>query len=104
MIHAQYRVWVINHNHNIYEVHMSRYKVLARGKVDEALELRVFKNEDEEYEIRAFFYDRYISDEYFSNYETDLESAIGTMNAEVKWHIANPDFIGNTDKFDIRCS
>ena len=78
-------------------------EVLARGKVDETLELRVFLNEYDEYEIRAFFYDRYISDEHFANYETDLESAIGTMNAEVIWHKKNPDKIGDADKFDV-CS
>tara|TARA_R100000656_G_scaffold3277_1_gene4993 strand:+ start:54 stop:296 length:243 start_codon:yes stop_codon:yes gene_type:complete len=78
-------------------------RVLAKARVDEALELRVFKNEDEEYEIRAFFYDRYVSDEFFSGYESDLESAIGTMEAEAKWHIANPDMIGSADKFDV-CS
>ena len=78
-------------------------EVLARGEVDETLELRVFKNRDGEYEIRAFFYDRYISDEHFSGYESDLESAIGTMNAEVIWHKKNPDKIGDADKFDV-CS
>ena len=73
------------------------------GQVDNDLELRIFKNECDEYEIRAFFHKRYISDEWFSGYESDLESAIGTMNAEVEWHIANPDMIGSADKFDVQC-
>ena len=73
------------------------------GNIDNDLQLRVFKNDDEEYEIRAFYFGRYIKSDYFSAYETDLESAISTMNAEVKYHINNPDFIGNADKFDI-CS
>ena len=72
------------------------------GNIDNDLQLRVFKNDDEEYEIRAFYFGRYIKSDYFSAYETDLESAISTMNAEVKYHVNNPDFIGNTDKFDIR--
>ena len=74
------------------------------GQVDNDLELRIFKNECDEYEIRAFFHKRYISDEWFSGYESDLESTIGTMNAEVEWHIANPDMIGSADKFDVQCS
>tara|TARA_R100001443_G_scaffold114107_1_gene129613 strand:+ start:421 stop:693 length:273 start_codon:yes stop_codon:yes gene_type:complete len=74
------------------------------GREDTDLELRVFKNECDEYEIRAFFHKRYISDEVFSGYESDLESAIGTMIAEADWHEANPDYIGNTEKFEIRCS
>ena len=74
------------------------------GQVDNDLELRVFKNDWDEYAIRAFYFGRYISDEVFSGYESDLESAIGTMNADVKWHIANPDKIGDADKNDIRCS
>jgi hypothetical protein len=72
------------------------------GIVDDDLQLRVFKNNDDEYEIRAFYFGRYISANWFSAYETDLESAISTMETEVIWHIANPDFIGEADKFDIR--
>jgi len=79
-------------------------KVLAKAKVDQDLELRIIKNEDEEFEIRAFFFGRYISDEYYSGYESDIESAIGTMKTEAEWHVANPDMIGDTDKFEIRCS
>ena len=72
------------------------------GNIDDDLQLRVFKNDDDEYEIRAFYFGRYISANWFSAYETDLESAISTMNAEVKYHVNNPDFIGDADKFDIR--
>ena len=73
------------------------------GIVDDDLQLRVFKNDFDEYEIRAFYFGRYIKSDYFSAYETDLESAISTMETEVIWHIANPDYIGDADKFDI-CS
>ena len=72
------------------------------GNIDNDLQLRVFKNNDNEYEVRAFYFGRYISANWFSAYETDLESAISTMNAEVKYHVNNPDFIGDADKFDIR--
>ena len=72
------------------------------GNIDNDLQLRVFKNEYEEYEVRAFYFGRYIKADYFSAYETDLESAISTMETEVIWHIANPDYIGEADKFDIR--
>ena len=72
------------------------------GNIDNDLQLRVFKVENNQYEIRAFYFGRYISANWFSAYETDLESAISTMNAEVKYHVNNPDFIGDADKFDIR--
>ena len=86
-------------------------KVLARkpieivgedGEIDNDLELRVIKNEYGEFEIRAFYFKRYIHEDIFSGYEDDLESAIGTMEAEAEYHLENPDYIGNTDKFDIR--
>jgi len=72
------------------------------GNEDSDLELRVVKNEDEEFEIRAFYFGRYISEDIYSAYEDDLESAMGTMVAEADWHEANPDMIGDTDKFEIR--
>ena len=72
------------------------------GNIDNDLQLRVFKVENNQYEIRAFYFGRYISANWFSAYETDLESAISTMNAEVKYHVNNPDFIGDADKFAIR--
>ena len=72
------------------------------GNEDTDLQLRVFKNEYEEFEVRAFYFGRYIKADYFSAYENDLQSAIGTMITEADWHEANPDYIGNTDKFDIR--
>jgi len=74
------------------------------GNEDTDLELRIIKNEYEEFEIRAFYFGRYISDDVYSSYEDDLESAMGTMIAEADWHEANPDYIGNTEKFEIRCS
>ena len=74
------------------------------GNEDTDLELRIFKNDCEEFEIRAFYFGNYVSDDVYSSYEDDLESAIGTMIAEADWHEANPDYIGNTDKFEIRCS
>ena len=73
------------------------------GNEDTDLELRVFKNNFDEYEIRAFYFGRYIKSDYFSAYESDLESAISTMIAEADWHERNPDYIGEADKFDI-CS
>jgi hypothetical protein len=72
------------------------------GNEDTDLELRVVKNEDNEYVIKAFYFGRYISEDIYSAYEDDLESAMGTMVAEADWHEANPDKIGNTDKFLIR--
>jgi len=71
------------------------------GNLDNDLEIRVFKTYVD-YEIRAFYFGRYILSDWFCVYENNLESAINTMKAAVKWHIANPDFIGEADKFDIR--
>ena len=99
----------ININHITEEVRM---KVLAKRVVwiageegeDTDLELRVVKNEDNEYVIKAFYFGRYISEDIYSAYEDDLESAMGTMVAEADWHEKHPDVIGDTDKFEIRCS
>ena len=78
------------------------------GNEDTDLELRVVKlelrNEDEEFAIRAFYFGRYISEGIYSGYESDFESAMSTMIVEADWHEKNPDVIGDTDKFDIRCS
>ena len=74
------------------------------GNEDTDLQLRVVKNEYDEFVIKAFYFGRYISEDVYSGYESDLESAHHTMITEADWHEANPDMIGNTDKFDIRCS
>jgi len=74
------------------------------GKEDTDLELRIIKNEDEEFVVMAFYFKRYVDESIYSCYESDMESAMGTMIAEADWHEANPDYIGNTEKFEIRCS
>ena len=74
------------------------------GNEDTDLELRIVKNEDEDYVIKAFYFGRYISENIYSGYESDFESAMSTMIVEADWHEKNPDVIGDTDKFDIRCS
>jgi len=74
------------------------------GNEDTDLELRIIKNEYDEYVIKAFYFGRYISEDIYSGFESDFESAHHTMITEADWHEANPDMIGNTDKFDIRCS
>ena len=74
------------------------------GNDDTDLELRVIRNEEEEFEIRAFYFGRYVDEDIFSAYEDDLESAMGTMITEADWHEKHPDVIGDTDKFEIRCS
>jgi hypothetical protein len=76
----------------------------AHDEWDTDLELRIIKNEYDEYVIKAFYFGRYISEDIYSGYESDFESAHHTMIAEADWHEMNPDVIGNTDKFDIRCS
>ena len=72
------------------------------GNDDTDLELRVIRNEEEEFEIRAFYFGRYVDEDIFSAYENDLESAMGTMITEADWHEKHPDVIGDTDKFEIR--
>ena len=79
------------------------YIVAPHDKWDTDLELRVVENEDEEFTIRAFYFGRYISEDVFAGYETDFHSAKDTMIAEANWHEKNPDVIGDTDKFEIRC-
>ena len=74
------------------------------GNEDTDLELRIIKNEDMEFVVIAFYFKRYIDESIYACYESDMESAMGTMIAEADWHEKNPDFIGNTEKFDIRCS
>ena len=74
------------------------------GNEDTDLELRIIKNEYDEFVVMAFYFKRYIDESIYSCYESDMESAMGTTIAEADWHEANPDYIGNTEKFEIRCS
>ena len=79
------------------------------GQIDNDLELRVIRDDDGEYILKAFYFDRYINENTYSyhagNSDDDLEDAISTMRGrELEYHLENPDKIGDTDKFDIRCS
>ena len=99
----------ININHNIRGDDM---KVLAKrviwiadeeGNEDTDLELRVIKDEDDQYIIMAFYFGKYIDEDIYSYHAyDDKEDAMSTLIRESDYHEANPDKIGNTDKFLIR--
>ena len=75
------------------------------GNEDTDLELRVIKDEDDQYVIMAYYFGKYINQNTYSYHAfDDLDEAMSTLITESDWHEANPDMIGNTDKFDIRCS
>ena len=74
------------------------------GIEDTDLELRVIKDEDDQYVIMAYYFGKYINQNTYSYHAyDDLDEAMSTLITESDWHEANPDMIGNTDKFDIRC-
>ena len=74
------------------------------GIEDTDLELRVIKDEDDQYVIMAYYFGKYINQNTYSYHAfDDHDEAMSTLITESDWHEANPDMIGNTDKFDIRC-
>ena len=90
-------------------------KVMARqpieiigedGEIDNDLELRVVRDDDDQYIVKAFYFGRYIHEDIYSYHAyDDMDDAISTMRGrETSYHLENPDYIGNTDKFDIRCA
>ena len=75
------------------------------GNEDTDLELRVVRDEDDQYIVMAFYFGRYIDQDTYSYHAyDDLNDAMSTMVSQADWHEANPDYIGNTEKFEIRCS
>lgn len=77
------------------------------GNEDTDLELHLIVKDVlgcDEYQIHANYFGRYISEGTYCYYTDNEEDGLGTLISQADWHEANPDLIGNTDKFDIRCS
>ena len=76
------------------------------GEIDNDLELRVVKDDDDQYIVMAFYFGRYIHEDIYSYHAyDDKHDAISTMKGgELTYHLNHPDKIGDTDKFDIRCA
>tara|TARA_R110000803_G_scaffold188707_1_gene251170 strand:- start:392 stop:667 length:276 start_codon:yes stop_codon:yes gene_type:complete len=88
-------------------------KVLAKRVVwiaseegeDTDLELHLIVKDvlgSDEYQIHANYFGRYISEDTYCYYTDDEEDGLGTLISQTDWHEANPDMIGDTDKFEIR--